>query len=115
MAFHPSTSLVYLAARIGTQALHAPNAKWKYNRDRANVGNDGLCEGPLNAQAKKLPAPQGALLAWDPVAKKTVWSASYPVLEAGGALATAGNLVFQGRSDGILAAYRANDGRLVAI
>jgi quinohemoprotein ethanol dehydrogenase len=40
-----------------------------------------------------------------------VWSASYPVVEGGGVLATAGNIVFQGRADGILAAYRATDGQ----
>ena len=33
------------------------------------------------------------------------------VVEGGGVLTTSGNLVFQGRSDGIVAAYRATDGR----
>jgi quinohemoprotein ethanol dehydrogenase len=111
MAFHPATGLVYVAARIGTHQLHAPNAKWKYDRDRDNVGNDAVYDGPLNAELKKLPPPKGALLAWDPVTQKAAWSAGYPALEAGGPLATAGNLVFHGRSDGILAAYRANDGK----
>src|SRR5262249_40500373 len=83
----------------------------KYDRDRANVGNDGLYDGPLNDKLKKLPDPTGALLAWDPVAQKAAWSASYAVTEGGGVLATAGNLVFQGRADGVLAAYRANDGK----
>ena len=32
------------------------------------------------------------------------------MLESGGVLATAGNLVFQGRADGVFAAYRATDG-----
>jgi quinohemoprotein ethanol dehydrogenase len=32
-------------------------------------------------------------------------------VEGGGVLATGGNLVFQGRADGILAAYRATDGK----
>jgi quinohemoprotein ethanol dehydrogenase len=32
-------------------------------------------------------------------------------VESGGVLATAGNLVFQGRSDGMLCAYRATDGQ----
>jgi quinohemoprotein ethanol dehydrogenase len=113
MAFHPSTGLVYLAAKIGTRALHAPNPKWKYDIERVNVGNDGLYDGPLNDKLHKLPPPSGALLAWDPVAHRAAWGASYPVVEGGGALATAGNLVFQGRADGILAAYRATDGKLL--
>ena len=55
-------------------------------------------------------APTGELLAWDPIAQKAVWRAKYPVVEGGGVLATAGNLIFQGRADGIFAAYRATDG-----
>jgi quinohemoprotein ethanol dehydrogenase len=34
----------------------------------------------------------------------------FPVAESGGVLATAGNLVFQGRGDGVFAGYRATDG-----
>ena len=43
--------------------------------------------------------------------QKAAWHASYPVAEGGGVLATGGNLVFQGRADGVLAAYRATDGK----
>src|SRR5262249_11379582 len=50
------------------------------------------------------------LLAWDPIAKKEVWRAKYPVVDGAGVLATGGNLIFQGRADGIFAAYRATDG-----
>ena len=60
-----------------------------------------------------MPRPVGELLAWDPVKQKEAWHASYPVAVGGGVLATAGNLVFQGRADGILAAYRATDGKQV--
>lgn len=113
MAFHPATSLVYFPARVGTQMVHVPDRKWKYDPDRDNVGIDGNYEGPLFAKMVSLPPPFGELLAWNPVAQKAVWSAKYPVLDGGGVLATGGNLVFQGRSDGILAAYRATDGRQV--
>jgi mono/diheme cytochrome c family protein len=51
----------------------------------------------------------GALLAWDPVAQKLAWRVPYP-RRGGGTLATAGGLVFQGDSDGVLHAYRATDG-----
>ena len=54
--------------------------------------------------------PTGELLAWDPVKQEAVWRAKYPVLDGAGVLATAGNLIFQGRADGIFAAYRATDG-----
>ena len=57
-----------------------------------------------------MPQATGELLAWDPAAQKAAWRAKYPVVEGGGVLATAGNLVLQGRADGIFAAYRATDG-----
>ena len=95
--------------------MHAPNLKWKYDPNRDNVGIDGSYDGPLNAKLESLPTPTGELLAWDPAAQKAVWHAKYPVLEGGGVLATAGNLVFQGRADGVLAAYRATDGKQLMV
>jgi quinohemoprotein ethanol dehydrogenase len=111
MAFSPATGLVYLPAKIGTQALHAPDAGWKYNPDKANLGDEELYDGPLNAKLASLPSPTGELLAWDPVGRRAAWRVKYPVAEGAGVLATGGNLVFQGRADGILAVYRATDGR----
>ena len=58
-----------------------------------------------------LPPPTGELVAWDPVRQRAAWRVKYPVAESGGTLATAGNLVFQGRADGVFAAYRATDGK----
>ena len=110
MAFSPATGLVYLPTKSGSQFLHAPDAKWKYNPDDTNLGLGGY-EGPLNAKLASSPPTVGALVAWDPVAEKAAWTATLPVAEGGGVLATAGNLVFEGRSDGILSAYRATDGK----
>jgi quinohemoprotein ethanol dehydrogenase len=111
MAFSPATGLVYLPAKAGTQMVQAPNPKWKYNPDRDNLGMQDTYDGPLNAKIAKLPPPSGELLAWDPVRRKVAWSAKYPVVTGGGVLATAGNLLFQGRGDGVFAAYRATDGK----
>jgi quinohemoprotein ethanol dehydrogenase len=111
MAFSPATGLVYLPAKSGMQMVHAPDPKWKYNVDYLNFGLDTVYEGPLNAKLVSSSPPTGALLAWDPVQQKAAWSAPYPVAEGGGVLATGGNLVFQGRADGVLAAYRATDGK----
>jgi quinohemoprotein ethanol dehydrogenase len=111
MAFNPATGLVYLAARIGTQMVHAPDKKWKYDPNRDNLGIDGNYEGPLFAKMESMPPPTGELLAWDPILQKAVWRAKYPVVDGAGVLATAGNLVFQGRADGIFSAYRTNDGK----
>ena len=110
IAFSPTTGFVYLAAKIGTQMVHAPDPQWKYDPNTQNLGLDQH-EGPLDAKLASMPPATGELLAWDPIARKAAWHAAIPVLEGGGTLATAGNLVFQGRSDGIFAAYRATDGK----
>jgi quinohemoprotein ethanol dehydrogenase len=111
MAFNPATGLVYLSAKAGTQRIHAPDPKWKYDADRGNVGGDAYYEGPLLAKMASLPAPTGELVGWDPVGQRAAWRVSSGGAIGGGVLATAGNLVFQGRSDGLLLAYRATDGK----
>jgi len=111
MAFNPATGLVYLPAKVGTHWVHAPDPQWKYNPQSENIGFDPRYEGPLNDELRSLPPPSGELLAWDPVRQRAAWRARYPVVEGGGVLTTAANLVFQGRADGVLAAYRATDGQ----
>jgi PQQ-dependent dehydrogenase (methanol/ethanol family) len=111
MAFSPVTGLVYLGTKTGTQFLHVPDPKWKYDSERSNLGLDGVYDGPLTAKLIAMPAASGELVAWDPVAQKAAWRVKNPTVEDGGVLATGGNLVFQGRGDGVLAAYRATDGK----
>ena len=53
---------------------------------------------------------QGRLIAWDPVGQREVWRYQHAGPWNGGVLATAGNLVFQGRADGRLLAYDAVSG-----
>ena len=113
MAFSPATGLVYLPAKTGTEFVHAPDPQWKYNPAALNLGLDPKYEGPLNAKLGSLPPAKGELVAWDPVKQQAAWRASYPTVVGGGVLATAGNLVFQGRADGIFAAYGASDGKIL--
>ena len=51
------------------------------------------------------------LTAWDPVRQKEVWRVEYPRNGSGGALATAGNLVFQGTINQTFDAFRADTGQ----
>lgn len=110
MAFDPMTGLVYLPAKIRSQGLHTPDPDWTYDPTGGNVGGDADYEGPLSAEFDELPPPTGELLAWDPVRQRAAWHTLYPVVEGAGVLTTAGNLVMQGRADGMFAAYRATDG-----
>ncbi len=111
MAFHPTTGLVYVPAREGSLSLHAPNKGWTSNPALWNRGEDAAYDGPLLAKLLSSPPMTGHLIAWNPVEQREVWRVSLPLVQSGGVLATAGNLVFQGRSDGVLCAYRATDGK----
>lgn len=54
---------------------------------------------------------EGYLQAWDPVHQKEVWRVSFGGGRGGGALSTAGGLVFEGNSkDEAFVAYRADNG-----
>ncbi len=110
MAYNPDTGLVYLPVRDETVFLHRPDPDWQPNDSHRNEGIDRRYDGPLLGEWLGAPPPVGRLLAWNPVAQEAAWKIDFPVLESGGVLATAGNLVFQGRSDGVFAAYRATDG-----
>jgi len=111
MAFHPTTGLVYVPAREGSVFLSAPDKNWKSNPTLWNRGEDASYDGPMMAKLRAAPPMTGHLIAWNPVEQREVWRADLPLVESGGVLATGGNLVFQGRSDGILCAYRATDGK----
>jgi quinohemoprotein ethanol dehydrogenase len=93
--------------------VHAPDKGWISNTTNWNRGEDASYRGPLLAKYKAAPPMTGVLVAWDPVQQRAAWRVSLPLVESGGVLATAGNLIFQGRSDGVLCAYRATDGKQV--
>jgi quinohemoprotein ethanol dehydrogenase len=54
-----------------------------------------------------------ALTAWDPVKQRSLWSVPNPGPNGGGALATAGDVVFQGQMDGYVNGFDAASGRKV--
>jgi quinohemoprotein ethanol dehydrogenase len=102
MSYSPVTRLVYIPATTHWQLIGAPDARRKY-----------LAEHPDTKQSFT-----GRLMAWDPVAQREVWRSEEFINPAGGvqvtggALATAGNLVFHGNlPKQEFAAYRATDGK----
>ena len=91
MAFSPRTGLVYIPAIDGP-----------VEHDRSNY----ICNSR--------PDPDigvGVLIALDPATQQVVWRVPMPGMWNGGVLATAGNLVFQGRCDGKFVAYSSDNGR----
>jgi quinohemoprotein ethanol dehydrogenase len=111
MAFNSTLRLVYVPATEGTVSLFAPDPGWKSDPTNWNGGTDRRYEGPLFTKLQAAPAPVGKLIAWNPIEKREVWHVTHPGVESAGVLASAGDLVFQGRSDGIFLAYRATDGK----
>lgn len=67
----------------------------------------------LIADAELPGSRRSFLKAWDPVSQRAAWSIELPGDWPGGVLATAGDLVFQGRIDGYLVAYDARSGEQV--
>lgn len=111
MAFSPKTGLVYIPTIDSAQYFEVDAQYPGYVPGLMN--NVGLGSGGHHAGGEELPW-RGALKAWDPVAQREVWRIDYPYVYNGGLLATAGNLLFQGTTDGYLKAYAADGGKLLA-
>jgi alcohol dehydrogenase (cytochrome c)/quinohemoprotein ethanol dehydrogenase len=108
ISFSPNTNLVYIPANQSSYAFvatHEDDNPMGQKLSISFVGNQQFMRS-----VKKPPANEGFLLAWDPVQKKEVWRASLGTGRSGGALSTAGGLVFAGNSENQFAAYRADNG-----
>ena len=115
MSYSPATGLVYIPAmRNALPYKQAPD--FAYRPGDFNWGIDLGAFTPSAKPEERIPPMQGAvghLAAWDPVRQQEVWRVQHARTWNGGVLSTAGNLVFQGRSDGMFAAYAADTGALV--
>ncbi len=113
MSFNPATGLVYIPTTY---------ASWTYAAGDevipAPTGHTGLARGMMAPTPNSMPmiGPEplannrGVLEAWDPVKQKLVWRTPGGGGIGGGAVTTAGNLVFQTTNDGRLLAYSADKG-----
>jgi quinohemoprotein ethanol dehydrogenase len=91
MSFSPDSGLVYIPSRdIG----------WVYSE----AGDKWFALGAENIEelsaGQDIPDTSGYLKAWDPVAQRLVWQMELPNIWNGGALSTAGGLVFHGTATG---------------
>jgi quinohemoprotein ethanol dehydrogenase len=99
MAYSESTGLVYIPANaLGTNwGVHADGEGWY---DASGYETDGTVPGYL-----------GRFIAWDPVRAEARWSVQLRQAHNGGALATAGGLVFLGETTGFMRAYNDRTGK----
>ncbi len=112
MAFNPDTGLVYIPTNHMPSSFQAEQ-NFKMQPLGRNTGIDYTevavpVDPALVAKAKQ--TLRGNLLAWDPVRQKPAWSVELAEPGNGGALSTAGDLVFQGTALGEFAAYNATSG-----
>lgn len=105
MSFSPKTGLVYIPVQQ-LPVIYKDDSGQPHGPHKFNIGVDFALAPP----PKDIPIG-GWLAAWDPVTNKEVWRVPHPSPVNGGVLSTAGNLVFQGDSQGQFAAFTAEDGR----
>ena len=116
MSYSPATGLVYVPALDGG-FMYVPADPQSFQRRAGVFWNNGL-----HAISSSLPddeairkairaSAKGRIIAWDPVQRKSVWTAEFPVPWNGGLLSTAGGLVFHGNGMGRFVAYDAANGK----
>ena len=117
MTYSADTQLVYIPA-IDLSFTYSQDSAFVYQPGEWNLGIGGRPDDPpppptVEEQIEGLQAVKGRLLAWDPVTQQEAWRVEHASSWNGGLLSTAGNLVFQGRSDGMFAAYASDSGELL--
>jgi PQQ-dependent dehydrogenase (methanol/ethanol family) len=111
MSYNRDTGLVYIPARQVASNYRIAET-FEVRSLGVNLGTnywdpfDEINELPPEFGPEK----QEHLMAWDPVRQEEVWRVTQTTIHNGGILSTAGNLVFQGNTDEVLAAYNAENG-----
>src|SRR6185503_18661626 len=111
MSYSPMTGLVYIPIH-SSNFVYGHDARFKPQLIGTNLGVDFSGNAPASAKAaaEALASARGRLIAWDPVAQKEVWRVERAGPANGGALSTAGGLVFQGTGMGAFTALDAATG-----
>ncbi|MFZ9583380.1 MAG: PQQ-dependent dehydrogenase, methanol/ethanol family [Pseudohongiellaceae bacterium] len=108
-AFSPKTGLLYIPTWENYSAMSPQKMPESGIPPLVAVGSRDIDRATLKPHNKQ--ANDGWLQAWDPVARKPVWEAPRGPRATSGVLATGGDLVFMGNSNGNqLAAYDARNG-----
>lgn len=107
MSYNPNTGLAYIPTieLPGTFIDKKVDLKaWKSPHFEISVGVE------FGTEDTAADVGTASLQAWDPIKQKEVWKVPLPNNWNPGTLTTAGNLVFQGRADGVFVAYHAETG-----
>ena len=110
MSYNPQTGLAYIPTH---------HLSWNFSDEGIDLenwqaeeftGGIGVRIRPSEKQPRDYPS---SLQAWDPVKQEVAWYIPQDPFWNAGTLTTAGNLVFQGRSDGKFLAYDAATGDIL--
>ena len=101
MSWNPSTGLVYLPAQ-NTGSYYVQAVDFEYQQGRWNTGTGGAAARENRPDRPELEGPRTMLLALDPVTNSEVWRAASEGAH-GGTMSTAGNLVFRGAGERLIA------------
>jgi alcohol dehydrogenase (cytochrome c)/quinohemoprotein ethanol dehydrogenase len=112
MSYSPLTGLVYIPVHQ-SNFVYGHDAGFKPRSLTTNTGVDFSGNAPANAKAAEaaLDSAQGRLIAWNPVTQTEAWRVERAGPANGGALSTAGGLVFQGTGSGEFTAIDATTGK----
>ena len=111
MAFNPTTKLVYYPGQE-TSMVVTMNERFEFTEGQWNLGmtmGTTQLKVPAPPPDPKAPPMTGFFVAWDPIANKQAWR--LPFQSSGGALSTAGGLIFVGNSGGKLFALDPASGK----
>ncbi len=110
MSYNPNTGFAYIPALHEGFNYTDEGVDLESWKSVEHIGGTGVRLHSPEKQPREYPS---SLIAWDPVNLKEAWSIPQDDFWNGGTLTTAGNLVFQGRTDGKLLAYNATTGKIV--
>lgn len=108
MSFNQETGLAYFPTIHASYIYDDSNVDHATWRSEPWVGGLGV-EGGFGPSLRD-DNVFSTLRAWDPVRQELAWEVPLPGVYSPGTMTSSGNLVFQGRLDGIFAAYRADTG-----
>jgi quinohemoprotein ethanol dehydrogenase len=110
MSYDPLTGLVYIPTMYATYPMVATEQDDNPMGQKLNIS---LAKGfAMYDEPGVKRINEAYLLAWDPIGQREVWRAHFNGARGGGAMSTAGGLVFEGNSlDNGLVAYRADNGQ----
>jgi PQQ-dependent dehydrogenase (methanol/ethanol family) len=115
MSYSPETGLVYIPIHMSNFTF-APDTMFELRPMTSNVGIGPPPAGSTDpadlarTAAAALASNTGRLIAWNPVEQREAWRVERDGPMNGGALSTAGGLVFQGTGSGLFTALDAATG-----